>query len=78
MSECSSILYGGIGSAYICNVFCSQLSKKDHGEYKATLKDDRGQDVSVLEVAGKGKMVPSLSYNKIYSVHERGPVEEGS
>lgn len=31
-----------------------QLSKKDHGEYKATLKDDRGQDVSTLEIAGKG------------------------
>ncbi|MXQ94516.1 hypothetical protein E5288_WYG021620 [Bos mutus] len=29
------------------------LSKKDHGEYKATLKDDRGQDVSTLEIAGK-------------------------
>ena len=37
-----------------------QLSKKDHGEYKATLKDDRGQDVSVLEIAGKGKRKPPL------------------
>ena len=37
-----------------------QLSKKDLGEYKATLKDDRGQDVSVLEIAGKGKTKPSL------------------
>lgn len=35
-----------------------QLSKKDLGEYKATLKDDRGQDVSVLEIAGKGKATP--------------------
>ena len=36
----------------------SQLSKKDLGEYKATLKDDRGQDVSVLEIAGKGTAAP--------------------
>lgn len=36
-------------------VFHLQLSKKDHGEYKATLKDDRGQDVSTLEIAGKGR-----------------------
>lgn len=41
-------------------VFSSQLSKKDHGEYKATLKDDRGQDVSTLEIAGKGNTKPSL------------------
>ena len=39
-------------------MFHSQLSKKDLGEYKATLKDDRGQDVSVLEIAGKGKATP--------------------
>lgn len=32
-----------------------QLSKKDLGEYKATLKDERGQDVTVLEIGGKGK-----------------------
>uniref|UniRef100_G3V7K1 Myomesin 2 n=1 Tax=Rattus norvegicus TaxID=10116 RepID=G3V7K1_RAT len=37
----------------ICELLIPKLSKKDHGEYKATLKDDRGQDVSVLEVAGK-------------------------
>lgn len=30
-----------------------QLSKKDLGEYKATLKDERGQDVTVLEIGGK-------------------------
>lgn len=37
-----------------------QLSKKDHGEYKATLKDERGQDLTVLEIGGKGKTKPSL------------------
>lgn len=31
------------------------MSKKEQGEYKATLTDDRGQDVSTLEVSGKGK-----------------------
>ncbi|XP_054422183.1 myomesin-2 [Pteronotus mesoamericanus] len=36
-----------------CELLIPKLSKKDHGEYKATLKDDRGQDVSVLEIAGK-------------------------
>nr|XP_020011109.1 myomesin-2-like [Castor canadensis] len=37
----------------VCQLLIPKLSKKDHGEYKATLKDDRGQDVSVLEIAGK-------------------------
>uniref|UniRef100_A0A8C6RBF2 Myomesin 2 n=1 Tax=Nannospalax galili TaxID=1026970 RepID=A0A8C6RBF2_NANGA len=37
----------------LCELLIPKLSKKDHGEYKATLKDDRGQDVSVLEIAGK-------------------------
>ncbi|XP_031296238.1 myomesin-2 [Camelus dromedarius] len=37
----------------VCELLIPKLSKKDHGEYKATLKDERGQDVSVLEVAGK-------------------------
>nr|XP_056712242.1 myomesin-2 [Euleptes europaea] len=30
-----------------------RLSKKEQGEYKATLTDDRGQDVSTLNVSGK-------------------------
>ncbi|XP_043535108.1 myomesin-2 isoform X1 [Chiloscyllium plagiosum] len=30
-----------------------EFSRKDMGEYKMTLKDDKGQDVTVLEVAGK-------------------------
>ncbi|XP_048387016.2 myomesin-2 isoform X2 [Stegostoma tigrinum] len=30
-----------------------EFSKKEMGEYKMTLKDDKGQDVTVLEVAGK-------------------------
>lgn len=47
---------------YIWDVFYLQLSKKDHGEYKATLKDERGQDVSVLEIAGKGRIKPSSFY----------------
>nr|XP_008541983.1 PREDICTED: myomesin-2 [Equus przewalskii] len=37
----------------VCELLIPKLSKKDHGEYKATLKDERGQDVSVLEIAGK-------------------------
>nr|KAF6270294.1 myomesin 2 [Myotis myotis] len=37
----------------VCELLIPKLSKKDHGEYKATLKDDRGQDVSTLEIAGK-------------------------
>uniref|UniRef100_A0A8I4A0L9 Myomesin 2 n=1 Tax=Callithrix jacchus TaxID=9483 RepID=A0A8I4A0L9_CALJA len=37
----------------ICELLIPKLSKKDHGEYKATLKDERGQDASILEIAGK-------------------------
>uniref|UniRef100_A0A452SL41 Myomesin 2 n=1 Tax=Ursus americanus TaxID=9643 RepID=A0A452SL41_URSAM len=37
----------------VCQLLIPKLSKKDLGEYKATLKDERGQDVSVLEIAGK-------------------------
>lgn len=48
------------GSLFPTPVICLQLSKKDHGEYKATLKDERGQDLTVLEVGGKGKTKPSL------------------
>uniref|UniRef100_A0A2I3G242 Myomesin 2 n=1 Tax=Nomascus leucogenys TaxID=61853 RepID=A0A2I3G242_NOMLE len=44
----------------ICELLIPKLSKKDHGEYKATLKDDRGQDVSILEIAGKGKSASPL------------------
>ncbi|KAM9201425.1 myomesin-2 [Dugong dugon] len=37
----------------VCELLIPKLSKKDQGEYKATLKDERGQDVSILEIAGK-------------------------
>ncbi|KAM5278521.1 myomesin-2 isoform 2-T2 [Hipposideros larvatus] len=37
----------------ICELLIPKLSKKDHGEYKATLKDERGQDVSILVIADK-------------------------
>ncbi|XP_034508303.1 myomesin-2 [Ailuropoda melanoleuca] len=37
----------------VCQLLIPKLSKKDLGEYKATVKDERGQDVSVLEIAGK-------------------------
>uniref|UniRef100_A0A8C5MUJ2 Myomesin 2 n=1 Tax=Leptobrachium leishanense TaxID=445787 RepID=A0A8C5MUJ2_9ANUR len=37
----------------LCVYRIPKLSKKDQGEYKATLKDDRGQDVSILELSGK-------------------------
>ncbi|XP_069741311.1 myomesin-2 isoform X2 [Narcine bancroftii] len=36
-----------------CKFLISEFSRKDMGEYKMTLKDDKGQDISVLEVAGK-------------------------
>ncbi|XP_053317271.1 myomesin-2 isoform X1 [Spea bombifrons] len=37
----------------VCIFRIPKLSKKDQGEYKATLKDDRGQDISILELSGK-------------------------
>ncbi|XP_069462196.1 myomesin-2 isoform X2 [Ambystoma mexicanum] len=37
----------------ICRLPIAKLSKKDQGMYKATLTDDRGQDVSTLDLAGK-------------------------
>ncbi|XP_066459687.1 myomesin-2 isoform X2 [Eleutherodactylus coqui] len=37
----------------MCIFRIPKLTKKDQGEYKATLKDDRGQDVSILELSGK-------------------------
>ncbi|XP_024904786.1 myomesin-2 [Pteropus alecto] len=37
----------------VCELLIPKLSKKDHGEYKATLKDERGQDQTVLEIGGK-------------------------
>ncbi|XP_040205741.1 myomesin-2 isoform X2 [Rana temporaria] len=37
----------------VCIFRIPKLTKKDQGEYKATLKDDRGQDVSILELSGK-------------------------
>uniref|UniRef100_UPI00398EE294 myomesin-2 isoform X2 n=1 Tax=Pristiophorus japonicus TaxID=55135 RepID=UPI00398EE294 len=36
-----------------CKLYISEFSKKNMGEYKMTLKDDKGQDITVLEVAGK-------------------------
>ncbi|XP_018430419.1 PREDICTED: myomesin-2 [Nanorana parkeri] len=37
----------------VCIFRIPKLTKKDQGEYKATLKDDRGQDLSILELSGK-------------------------
>lgn len=37
-------------------VLSLQLSRKDEGVYKATLSDDRGHDVSTLELSGKGNI----------------------
>lgn len=64
------ILYRGIDFTYAWDVLYLQLSKKDHGEYKATLKDDRGQDVSILEIAGKGKSRSLLLKSNAF--HQRG------
>ncbi|XP_061478883.1 myomesin-2 [Rhineura floridana] len=37
----------------VCCLTIPKLSKKNQGEYKTTLSDDRGQDVSSLDVSGK-------------------------
>uniref|UniRef100_A0A8D0GP65 Myomesin 2 n=1 Tax=Sphenodon punctatus TaxID=8508 RepID=A0A8D0GP65_SPHPU len=37
----------------VCHLTIPRLSKKDQGEYKATLTDDRGQDASTLDISGK-------------------------
>ncbi|XP_073531490.1 myomesin-2 isoform X1 [Phyllobates terribilis] len=37
----------------VCIFRIPKLTKKDQAEYKATLKDDRGQDVSTLDLSGK-------------------------
>uniref|UniRef100_A0A670YMU5 Myomesin 2 n=1 Tax=Pseudonaja textilis TaxID=8673 RepID=A0A670YMU5_PSETE len=37
----------------VCCLTIPKLSKKDQGEYKATLSDDRGQDISELDISGK-------------------------
>ncbi|XP_003215538.2 myomesin-2 [Anolis carolinensis] len=37
----------------LCCLTIPRLSKKEQGEYKATLSDDRGQDISALDVSGK-------------------------
>ncbi|MEE6476653.1 hypothetical protein FKM82_011163, partial [Ascaphus truei] len=37
----------------VCKLLIPKMSKKDQGVYKATLKDDRGEDVSTLEITGK-------------------------
>ncbi|KFQ56145.1 M-protein, striated muscle, partial [Nestor notabilis] len=36
-----------------CHLSIQRLSRKDEGVYKATLSDDRGHDVSTLELSGK-------------------------
>uniref|UniRef100_A0A8C3KCF7 Myomesin 2 n=1 Tax=Calidris pygmaea TaxID=425635 RepID=A0A8C3KCF7_9CHAR len=36
-----------------CQLSIPRLSRKDEGVYKATLSDDRGHDVSTLELSGK-------------------------
>uniref|UniRef100_A0A8B9JNG1 Myomesin 2 n=1 Tax=Astyanax mexicanus TaxID=7994 RepID=A0A8B9JNG1_ASTMX len=37
----------------VCKLLLSQFSKKDVGVYKATISDDRGQDVSQVDISGK-------------------------
>ncbi|XP_072533709.1 myomesin-2 [Salminus brasiliensis] len=37
----------------VCKLLLSQFSKKDVGVYKATISDDRGQDVSQVDVSGQ-------------------------
>uniref|UniRef100_A0A8C5NR03 Myomesin 2 n=1 Tax=Junco hyemalis TaxID=40217 RepID=A0A8C5NR03_JUNHY len=43
-----------------CHLSIPKLSRKDEGVYKATLSDDRGHDVSSLELSGKGKSASPL------------------
>ncbi|XP_043398276.1 myomesin-2 [Chelonia mydas] len=37
----------------VCQLAIPRLSKKNQGEYKATVSDDRGQDVTTLDISGK-------------------------
>uniref|UniRef100_A0A8C3IAL4 Myomesin 2 n=1 Tax=Chrysemys picta bellii TaxID=8478 RepID=A0A8C3IAL4_CHRPI len=37
----------------VCQLTIPRLSKKNQGEYKATVSDDRGQDVTTLDISGK-------------------------
>uniref|UniRef100_A0A8C3YA98 Myomesin 2 n=1 Tax=Catharus ustulatus TaxID=91951 RepID=A0A8C3YA98_CATUS len=43
-----------------CHLSIPKLSRKDEGVYKATLSDDRGHDVSSLDLSGKGKSASPL------------------
>ncbi|XP_051507446.1 myomesin-2-like isoform X1 [Myxocyprinus asiaticus] len=40
-------------SSGVCKFTLTQFSKKDVGKYKATITDDRGQDVSQIDISGK-------------------------
>ncbi|KAM4693675.1 myomesin-2 isoform 2-T2 [Discoglossus pictus] len=37
----------------VCKFRIPKLSKKDQGVYRANLKDDRGEDVSIIDLSGK-------------------------
>lgn len=37
----------------VCKLLLSQFAKKDVGVYKATISDDRGQDVSQVDISGQ-------------------------
>lgn len=43
-------------------LFLLQFSLKTTGIYKATISDDRGKDMSQIDISGKGKYVSSTLY----------------
>ncbi|NWZ44611.1 MPSF protein, partial [Brachypodius atriceps] len=53
-----------------CHLSIPKLSRKDEGVYKATLSDDRGHDVSSLELSGKGNIhiSPILSTYTLFNL----------
>uniref|UniRef100_A0A8B9GB00 Myomesin 2 n=1 Tax=Amazona collaria TaxID=241587 RepID=A0A8B9GB00_9PSIT len=55
----SEFLYWKVSEECEVLLIC-KLSRKDEGVYKATLSDDRGHDVSTLELSGKGKSASPL------------------
>uniref|UniRef100_A0AAY4E1F7 Myomesin 2a n=1 Tax=Denticeps clupeoides TaxID=299321 RepID=A0AAY4E1F7_9TELE len=53
----SPVIAGVFSDAPQVTMFnCSTFSKKDVGAYKATISDDRGKDVSQINVSGEGKI----------------------
>uniref|UniRef100_A0A672FNF5 Myomesin-2-like n=1 Tax=Salarias fasciatus TaxID=181472 RepID=A0A672FNF5_SALFA len=57
----------------VCKLSIKQFSLKTAGIYKATISDDRGKDMSQIDISGKGKhlfLFPNLSSCSITSAGE--------